>query len=161
MKQVKETWNLIFNWLGNGKKTMIGVGFLLIGFLWNYYSGSSETLLQIPFIIMLTGALCLVNALFSKLIKTNINLLLFILIFVVIMELGMYLMGNEEMVFTNMVAIWGACFLFIWALNYALLEAGSTEGAVKRVVIAFFESLLGAAAIVITFGVPIWMAAIF
>lgn len=160
MKQVKETWDLIFNWLGNGKKTIMGIGFLLIGFLWNHFSGSSEALQQLPFIIMLTGALCLVNALFSKLIKANINLLLFILIFIVIMELGMYLMGNEELAFTNMVAIWGACFLFIWALNYALLEAGSIDGAAKRIVVAFFESLAGAAAIVVTFGVPIWMAAI-
>lgn len=160
MKQIKETWNLIFHWLGNGKKLIIGIGFLVIGFLWNYGSESSEALQQLPFIIMLAGALCLVNALFSKLLQTNINVLCFILIFVVILELGMYLMGNEELAFTNMVAIWGACFLFAWALNYALLEAGSMDGVVKRIVVAFFESLLGAVAVVVTFGVPVYIAAV-
>lgn len=158
MKQIKETWNLIFDWLGNGKKLVIGIGFLIIGFLWNYLSGSQEALQQLPYIIMLAGALCLVNALFSKLIKANINLLCFILIFVVIFELGMFLMRDEELAFTNMVAIWGACYLFVWALNYALLEAGSMDGAIKRIVVAFFETLVGALAVVATFGIPVWMA---
>ena len=59
MKQIKETWNLVFNWLGNGKKVLMGIGFLLIGFLWNYLSHPAEGLEQLPFLIMLTGGLCL------------------------------------------------------------------------------------------------------
>jgi hypothetical protein len=160
MKKLVEVWNLVFNWIGNGKKTLMGIAFLAIGFLWNYLSGSSEALQQIPFVIMLIGALLLVNALFSKLTGKNINPLAFILIFVVIMELGLYLTRDVEIDFTNMVAIWGACFLFVWALNYALLEATGIPELVKRVVIAFFETLVGAAAIAVAFGIPILIAAV-
>lgn len=159
MKQFKETWNLVFNWLGNGKKTMMGAGFLVIGFLWNMAGQSTHTLEQVPFIIMVTGSLCLVNALFSKLTEQNINLLLFVLIYVCIMELGIYLMGGETADFTNLVMIWGACFVFVWALNYALLETTEMESIAKRIVMAFFETLVGAAAIVAVFAVPIWLAA--
>lgn len=157
MEQFKETWKLVFNWLGNGKKTMIGVGFLVVGFFWNMASQSGHTLEQIPFIIMVTGILCLVNALFSKLTEQNINLLFFVLIFICIMELGIYLMGGETIDFTNLVMIWGSCSVFIWALNYALLETTEMDGIVKRIVIAFFETLVGAAAIVAVFAVPIWL----
>lgn len=159
MEQFKETWNLIFNWLGNGKKTIIGVAFLLIGFLWNMASQPAHTLEQVPFIIMVTGGLSLVNALFSKLTEQNINLLFFVLIYVCIMELGIYLMAAETSNFTNLVMIWGACFAFIWGLNYALLEATEMDGIVKRIVVAFFETLAGAAVIVAVFAVPIWLAA--
>lgn len=158
MKQFKEMWELVFNWLGNGKKTVMGIGFLLIGFFWNMASRSSYTLEQVPFIIMVTGALCLVNALFSKLTARNINLLLFVLIFVVIMELGIYLMGGDTSDFTNLILIWGACFIFICGLHYALLETTQIEGVVKKIVIAFWESLVGAAAIVAVFAFPIWLA---
>lgn len=159
MKQFKETWELIFNWLGNGKKTIIGLGFLVIGFFWNMAGQSVHTLEQVPFIIMVTGGLCLVNALFSKLTDQNINLLFFVLIFISIMELGIYLMGGETSDLTNLVMIWGACFVFIWALHYALLETTEIDGVVKKIVIAFWESLAGAAAIVAIFAFPIWLAA--
>lgn len=160
MKQLKEAWNLVFGWLGNGKKTIIGIAFVVVGFLWNYFSESSESLQHMPFVVMMAGALCLVNALFSKLSGENINLLFFILIFVVILELGVYLMGGEELTFTGLVSIWGPCVLFVWALHYALLEASGIDGVVKRIVIAFFELLVGAIAIGIVFGVPIWLAAV-
>lgn len=159
MEQWKETGKLIFNWLGNGKKTIIGVGFLLIGFLWNMAGSSVHTLEQIPFIIMVAGALSLVNALFSKLTAQNINLLLFVLIYVCILELGIYLMGGETADVTELVLIWGACSAFIWALNYALLETTEMDGIVKRIVVAFFETLIGVAAIVAVFAIPIWLAA--
>lgn len=158
MKQFKEIWELVFNWMGNGKKTMMGIGFLVIGFLWNYAFQSDRTLGQIPFVIMLAGGLCLVNALFSKLTNENINVLLFILIYVVMMELGIYLMGGETSDFTNLVTIWGACAIFAWALNYALLETTEMDGVVKRIVIAFFETLAGAVVMVAVFALPIWLA---
>ncbi len=158
MKQFKEIWALVFNWMGNGKKTVMGIGFLVVGFLWNYASQSDRTLGQIPFVIMLAGGLCLVNALFSKLTNENINVLFFILIFVVMMELGIYLMGGETSDFTNLVTIWGACAIFVWALNYALLEAAEMDGVVKRIVIAFFETLAGAVVMVAVFALPIWLA---
>ena len=146
MKQFKEIWDLIFNWLGNGKKVIIGIGFLVIGFVWNMTSQSIHTLEQVPFIIMVTGGLCLVNVLF------------FVLIFVCIMELGIYLMAGETSDFTNLIMIWGACFLFGWALNYALLETVQLEGIAKKIVMAFFETLAGAAMIVAVFTVSIWLA---
>lgn len=158
MKQFKEIWDLIFNWLGNGKKVIIGIGFLVIGFVWNMTSQSIHTLEQVPFIIMVTGGLCLVNALFSKLTEKNINVLFFVLIFVCIMELGIYLMAGETSDFTNLIMIWGACFLFGWALNYALLETVQLEGIAKKIVMAFFETLAGAAMIVAVFTVSIWLA---
>ncbi len=157
MKQFKEIWELVFNWMGNGKKTVMGIGFLVIGFLWNYAFQSDRTLGQIPFVIMLAGGLCLVNALFSKLTNVNINVLLFILIYVVMMELGIYLMGGETSDFTNLVTIWGACAIFVWALNYALLETTEMDGVVKRIVIAFFETLAGAVVMVAVFALPIWL----
>lgn len=159
MEQFKEIWKLVFNWLGNGKKVIIGVGFLLVGFVWNMAGRSTHTLEQIPFIIMAAGALSLVNALFSKWTKQNINLLFFVLIYICIMELGIYLMGGETVDFTSLVQIWGSCSVFIWALNYALLESTEMDGIIKRIVIAFFETLIGAAAIVAVFAVPIWLAA--
>lgn len=159
MKQIKETWNLVFNWLGNGKKVLMGIGFLLIGFLWNYLSHPAEGLEQLPFLIMLTGGLCLVNALFSKLTETNINPLFFALIYIVIMELGIALMGGETQDFTNLFMIWGACYIFVWALNYALLESAEMEGVVKKIVLAFFETLVGALVMVAIFALPIWLAA--
>ena len=159
MKQIKETWNLVFNWLGNGKKVMIGIAFLLIGAVWNYFSHPAEGLAQVPFVIMLTGGLCLVNALFSKLTVTNINPLLFVLIYVTMMELGIALMGGDTSDFTNLVTIWGACTIFIWALNYALLESAEMDGVVKKIVISFFETLVGAVAMVTIFALPIWLAA--
>ena len=84
MKQVKEMWNLIFNWLGNGKKTIMGIGFLLVGVIGNVIANPNGGLEQFPFVLMMIGALCLVNALFSKVSGCNINLLLFLLVFVVI-----------------------------------------------------------------------------
>ena len=81
MKQIKDTWNLVFRWLGNGKKVVIGLAFLLIGYGWNYLSHPAEGLSQVPFVIMLAGGLCLVNVLFSKVTEKNINPLLFVLIY--------------------------------------------------------------------------------
>ena len=159
MKQIKDTWNLVFRWLGNGKKVVIGLAFLLIGYGWNYLSHPAEGLSQVPFVIMLAGGLCLVNVLFSKLTEKNINPLLFVLIYVVIMELGIALMGGDTSDFTNLVTVWGACALFVWALNYALLEASEVEGVVKKIVVAFLEMLVGALVLVALFILPIWIAA--
>ena len=33
MKQLKELWTLVNNWLGNGKKCIIGLAFLLVGLI--------------------------------------------------------------------------------------------------------------------------------
>ncbi len=159
MKQVRETWNLIFNWMGNGKKVIMGIAFLLVGFVWNYFSHPLEGLAQVPFIVMLTGGLCLLNAFFSKVTDANINLLFFVLIYISMMELGIALMAGDTSNFTNLVTIWGACMMFVWALNYALLESAELPGVVKKIVIAFFETLLGAVVMVVLFVLPIWLAA--
>lgn len=155
MKQVKEMWNLVFNWLGNGKKTIMGIGFIVVGVIGNILANPAEGLAQLPFIIMMMGALCLVNALFSKLSGSNINLLLFLLVFVVIMELGIYLMDDADIAMTDMVSIWGPCFIFVWALQYVVLQLADIEPVVKRVVIAFFETLVGIIAVAATFFLPI------
>ena len=66
MKQLKELWTLVNNWLGNGKKCIIGLVFFLVGFVMNWFSHPVEGLSQIPFTLLTAGGLCLVNALFSK-----------------------------------------------------------------------------------------------
>ena len=38
MKQLKELWTLVNNWLGNGKKCIIGLAFLLVSFVINWFS---------------------------------------------------------------------------------------------------------------------------
>ena len=74
MKQLKELWTLVNNWLGNGKKCIIGLVFFLVGFVMNWFSHPVEGLSQIPFTLMTAGGLCLVNALFSKWTDKNIDL---------------------------------------------------------------------------------------
>lgn len=160
MKQCKEMWELVFNWLGNGKKTVMGAGFLLAGFLWNMAGQPAHILEQVPFIIMVTGGLCLVNALFSRLLEQNINLLGFILIYICIMELGMALMGGDVPENADLVLIWSACFVFVWALNYALLETTGFDGVIRKIVFSFFEALAGAAVIVGVFAATVWLALI-
>ena len=91
MKQLKELWTLVNNWLGNGKKCIIGLVFFLVGFVMNWFSHPVEGLSQIPFTLMTAGGLCLVNALFSKWTDKNINLLFFVLAFICVMDLGIVL----------------------------------------------------------------------
>ncbi len=160
MKKISKAWNLVFDWLGNGKKIIIGIIFIAVGFVWNFICYSEAGLGQPPLIIMLAGGLLLVNALMSKLVGTNINPLLYILICIVMLELGLFLMEDEEIDFTNMVAIWGACYIFTWALQYCLLEAAEVDGIAKRIVIAFFEVLLGVVALGVVFGGPVIIAAL-
>lgn len=52
MKQLKELWTLVNNWLGNGKKCIIGLVFFLVGFVMNWFSHPVEGLSQIPFTLM-------------------------------------------------------------------------------------------------------------
>ena len=60
MESVKEMWNLVFGWFGNGKKMIAGGLFLLVGMI--AQSFSTKTLEQIPFILMAAGLMCFVNA---------------------------------------------------------------------------------------------------
>lgn len=158
MEQVKEMWNLVFNWLGNGKKTIMGIAFLLVGMIANVIAKPDGGLARLPFILLMVGALCLVNALFSKVSGCNINLLLFILVFVAIIELGIYLMTDLDTTLTDMASVWGPCFAFIWALQYVVLQLADIKPAVKRVVIAFFTLLCGIIAIVAVFFLPIFLS---
>lgn len=159
MKKISEMWNLVFDWLGNGKKVMMGAAFIGVGVIVNTVMESSSGLAQSAFLFFAIGALFFVNALFSKMTGCNINVLLYTLVFIVIMELGMYLMTGIDNSFTNMASVWGPCFLFVWALQYAVLQAADMERISKRLVIAFFDSLVGAIAVVAAFVVPIWLAA--
>lgn len=149
MKQMKELWILVNNWLGNGKKCMIGLVFLLVGFAINWFSHPAEGLSEIPFVLMVAGGLCLVNALFSKGTGKNINLLLFVLAFICMMDLGIVLLDGDFSRFTTMVTVIGACTIFSWALNFALLQATEVDGVAKKIVISFFETVLSAAVMVL------------
>ena len=157
MKQIAEIWNLVFDWLGAGKKAIMGAGFLVVGSIVNVILQPPEGLTQGSFILLVIGALFLVNALFSRLTKCNINVLYYTLVFVVIMELGIFLMGDMETNFTNLVSVWGPCFLFIWALQYVVLQVADMERVSKRIVIAFFDSLVGTIAVAAAFFIPIYL----
>ena len=158
MKQIGEMWNLVFEWLGTGKKIMMGIGFLVVGILVNLVLQPKAGLTQGSFILFMMGALFLVNALFSKLTQCNINVLYYTLIFVVIYELGIFLMGDLDNNLTNLVSVWGPCFLFIWALQYVVLQVAGVERVSKRIVIAFFDTLVGVIAVVAAFFLPVWVA---
>ena len=157
MKKINEMWNLVFDWLGNGKKVMMGIAFILVGTIVNMLVESSSGLAQSAFIFFVMGALFIVNAMFSKITNCNINVVLYTLAFVVIMELGIYLMADLNRSFTNMASVWGPCFLFVWALQYVVLQVADMERVSKRLVIAFFDSLVGVLAVVLAFIVPIWL----
>ena len=129
MKQLKELWTLVNNWLGNGKKCIIGLVFFLVGFVMNWFSHPVEGLSQIPFTLMTAGGLCLVNALFSKWTDKNINLLFFVLAFICVMDLGIVLLDGDFSQFTTMVTVTCACTGFSWALNFALLQSVEVDGA--------------------------------
>lgn len=159
MKQIGEMWNLIFQWLGTGKKIIMGLGFLVAGVFANVILQPKAGLTQASFLLFMIGALFLVNALFSKLTSCNINVLYFTLIFVIIFELGIFLMGDMETNFTNLISVWGPCYLFVWALQYVVLEIADMERVSKRIVIAFFDTLVGTIAVVAAFFLPVWIAA--
>lgn len=156
MEHIVELWNTVFEWLGTGKKVIMGILFLLAGTIVNVIWQPPEGLTHSSFLLFMVGMLFLVNALFSKLLKCNINVLYYILVFVVILELGVALMEDVQNV-TNIISIWGPCFLFVWALQYVVLQAADMEGIAKRIVIAFLDTVAGAAAIVAAFMLPIWL----
>lgn len=160
MKQIREIWNMVFEWLGPGKKLIMGAIFVLCGSIINVLLQSAEGLTQGTFLLLAAGALFWVNALFSKLTNCNINVLCFTLIFIVIYELGMFLMGdNMENTLPNLLSVWAPCFVFVWALQYVVLEAADMDKIAKRIVIAFFETVVGVIAIVAAFIIPVWIAA--
>lgn len=158
MKKFSEMWNLIFEWMGTGKKVVMGIGFLVTGAIVNLIIQPKAGLTQGTFLLFMIGALFLVNALFSKLTQCNINVLYYILVFVVILELGIWMMGDLETDFTHLVSVWGPCFLFVWALQYVVLQVADMEKASKRIVIAFFDTLAGGIAVVAAFFLPVWLA---
>lgn len=108
------------------------------------------------FLLLMTGVLFFVNALFSKLCKCNIHVVYFILAFIVILELALYLSGDLQK-FSNAFMLWGPCFLFVWALQYVVLQVSGMEKFSKRAVIAFLETAVGTIGTVAVFVIPIWL----
>lgn len=159
MKQIKEMWNLVFEWLGNGKKAIMGLGFLAIGIIVNCIINPAQGITQSTFLLLMIGALLLVNALCSKLAKCNIHAFYYILVFVAIIELAIYLMEEVEMDLSGILSVGGPCFVFVWALQYIVLLANEMESTTKRIVIAFFVSLAGLLAVACAFFIPILIAA--
>lgn len=152
MEQIKEIWNLVFNWIGNGKKMIMGGCFLIAGIIGQ--SMSEKTLAQIPFILMAMGVLCFVNALFSKITKKNINLLLFLLINILVAEIGITVMAAGLFEGVTMIGVWCLCGVVVWILQTLILQE---ENILKRVVLTFFETLLSAVAILVVFVLPIFI----
>ncbi|MCH5251393.1 MAG: hypothetical protein J1F22_00335 [Lachnospiraceae bacterium] len=156
MEQIKEMWSLVFDWLGNGKKMIIGAIFLLIGIIGQALS--EKTLAQIPFLLMAVGLMCFVNALFSKIADKNINLLLYQLIYVVVLEIGLAatssgFLGNEGVVDgTTLIGIWLLCIVVAWILQSLLIKIDNVP---KRLVLGLAETLLSGLVVVIAFVVPI------
>lgn len=107
------------------------------------------------FLLLMTGVLFLVNALFSKLCKCNIHIVYFVLAFIVILELAFWLSGDLQK-FSNAFVLWGPCFLFVWALQYVILQVSGMEKFSKRAVIAFLETVVGLIGIAAVFVIPIY-----
>lgn len=150
MEQIKEMWDLVFNWLGNGKKAIMGGIFLLIGIIGQ--SMSDKTLTQMPFILMAMGLLCYVNALFSKLTKNNINLLLFLLLNVFLTEVSIAAVTADTISETTMAGICIICIFVLWVLQVFMIRA---EIMTKRIVLAFLMTCLDVVAVLAAFALPI------
>lgn len=148
MEQTKELWNLIFNWFGNGKKMILGTGLLVAGIIGQIIS--DKTLAQLPFVLMATGVLCFVNALFSKITSHSINILIFLVINVVMIEALIATSSIEEQ--ATRFGVWAILVIAAWLLHTRMIRA---ERLPKRAVLAFLETLLCAVAIVAAFILPI------
>lgn len=155
MKYVVEQWNALLEWLGTGKKVMFGIIFFAAGVIVNWLWQPPEGLTHGSFLLLMTGVLFLVNALFSKLCKCNIHIVYFILAFIAILELALWLSGDLQK-FSNTFALWGPCFLFVWALQYVVLQVSGVEKFSKRAVIAFLETVVGLIGIAAVFVIPIY-----
>lgn len=152
MEQVKEMWNLVFGWIGNGKKMIMGGIFLLAGLIGQSFS--DKTLTQIPFVLMVMGVLSFVNALFSKITKNNINLFLFLFANILVTEIAIALASAELL---EGAALFGAevlCVIVLWALHTWLLKA---EDKIKRVVLAFAATCTSIVAVLLAFALPIML----
>ena len=160
MESVKEMWNLVFGWFGNGKKMIAGGLFLLVGMI--AQSFSTKTLEQIPFILMAAGLMCFVNALFSKISGHNINILLYLVINVAVVEIGLsltsYNLFGDSVDSMTMAVIWILCILAVWILQSLLLPV---TGMSKRLSLAFFETVLSAVAVLADFVIPIMLSVFF
>lgn len=156
MKYVVEQWNALLEWLGTGKKVMFGIIFFAAGVIVNWLWQPPEGLTHGSFLLLMTGVLFLVNALFSKLCKCNIHIVYFILAFIAILELALWLSGDLQK-FSNTFALWGPCFLFVWALQYVVLQVSGVEKFSKRAVIAFLETVVGLIGTAAVFIIPIYL----
>ena len=67
-------------------------------------------------------------------------------------------MTDLDTTLTDMASVWGPCFLFMWALQYVVLQLADLEPLVKRIVIAFFATLVGVLAVVAVFFLPIFFS---
>lgn len=150
MEQIKEMWDLVFNWIGNGKKAIMGGCFWLAGMIGQ--SMSDKTLTQIPFILMAMGLLCYVNALFSKVTKNNINLLIYLLLNIFLTEICIAVVSAGAVSETTMFGICIACVLVLWVLQVFMVRA---EVMTKRIVLAFLMTCLDAVAVLAAFALPI------
>ncbi len=155
MEQIKEMWELVFTWLGNGKKMIVGGIFLLAGMAGQIASG--KTLAHIPFLLMAMGLVCFVNALFSRICACNINLLLCLLLYLLVAEWGIVaggiILGAPLGDSTPTVILCWVCFVLVWAGQFFLIR--NTREIMKRAVLAVLEVLMSLAAIAAAFLIPI------
>ncbi len=153
MEQIKEMWELVFTWLGNGKKMIVGGIFLLAGVAGQIVSG--RTLAQFPFLLMAMGFVCFVNALFSRICACNINLLLCLLLYLLATEAGIAMAADvlDAEGSTMAVILCCVCFILIWIGQFFLIRG--IPGITKRAVLAFLEVLLSVAAIAAALLLPI------
>ncbi len=153
MEAQEEKRESLFQWIGNGKKMIIGAILLAAGIVGQLLSG--RTLAQIPFVLMGAGLMCFVNALFSKIASCNIHLLLYLIINIAAMELAIAIAGADVLDSTTLYGAWVGCGVAAWIFQIALMK---TEGGVRRVVLSFCETLFSAVALVAAFVVPIFLS---
>lgn len=152
MEQIKEMWQLVFEWLGNGKKMILGSGFLLIGIIGQALSGA--ILEQGPFLFMSIGLMCFVNALFSRLASSNINLLLYLMINLLAAEIGIGITASDTLEGVTLYLVWFLCVILAWVLQIFQIHIPEAP---RRAVLAFFETILSLIALAAVFLIPIFL----
>ncbi|MCH5265016.1 MAG: hypothetical protein J1F02_03895 [Lachnospiraceae bacterium] len=150
MEPIEEKRESLFQWIGNGKKMIIGGLLLLAGIIGQILS--DRTLEQIPFILMSAGLMCFVNTLFSKLTDYNIHLLLFLVINIVAMEIGLTITAADIIEGVTLYSVWVICGIAAWIFQAMILKI---EGSAKRAVLSFFETLLSVLALGAALFLPI------
>ena len=163
-KKEPNMWELVSQWIGNGKKMIFALLFLVLGVIIQICS--DKTLSQIAFVFLSAGMMCVMNAIFSKAAKQNINLIIYLLVNVVVLELAINFssMGfsqdtssSNASMFDSSIGLicFGAAFVVDWIVHTILIKDAYGP---KKIVQGFLLTALSLVAAAIAFVVPIFIS---